>query len=191
MERPILDLRGERFASMTQEQKAKAVYGGKFRLVGNLSEWTRQNPQEAQAVRAVAADLGLVGPSKEQRVQSIKDTIVPPRKTVEHTPQLERDQAEFPEDKCREMFAGDGAAKLAAVDPPAYQRLRHAAAGFDIIALDSSYHVTERARGHATPTAKPEPEPTPEERAGLERVSGGLTGTPKQWASLLVANAKK
>jgi len=191
MERPLIDLNGARFAAMDETQKAKALYSGKFRLLGSQTEWTARNPELAKAVRAVAADLGLVGPSKEQRVQSIKDTIVPPRKTVEHTPQLERDQAEFPEDKCRAMFAGDGAAKLAAVDPPAYQRLRHAAAGFDIIALDSSYHVTERARGHATPTAKPEPEPTPEERAGLERVSGGLSGTTHAWTDLLLANAKK
>jgi len=190
MERPILDLRGERFAAMTKDQKAKAVYGGKFRLVGNLSEWTRQNPEEAQAVRAVASDLGLVGPNREQRIQNVKDAIVPPREVLQITPEVEKARIEFPEAVCREMFRGSGAERLHAVDPDAYARLKLSAASFDVIAMHSSYHISERARGHQVAPTQ-EPEKSPEEKAGLERTASGFAGTTHAWADLLVANATK
>jgi hypothetical protein len=67
MQKPQIDLSGQRFALMTPEERSTVLYGGKFQLLGNLSEWSAKNPEAAKQARAIAQERGILGPRRTRR----------------------------------------------------------------------------------------------------------------------------
>ena len=147
-EKPLFSLANAN--EMTVQQLSERLFSNKFRVVGNLTEWVRGNPRRYAEARAIAQADGRVGEDREQRAQRRRDEAVMHPAPKPLTPEVQAARIEFDEEKCRQMFHGDGAAKLKAVDPEAYQRLKKSAASFGVIGEGSSFFVSESARRTVT-----------------------------------------
>src|SRR3974390_2350073 len=112
MIRPTLDLDGPIAKAMTDEQLIEPVYGSTHQIVNR--DKFNASPRAAK-VRALAEAAGRVQPSRERRVESLRQvmTMHPPEKPL--TAEQIKGREIFSEAKCRELLNGDGGGKLKSV----------------------------------------------------------------------------
>lgn len=179
MERPVFDL--ARAGSASDETLAAAIFGGKHRIVGNLSQWKADNSSRYTAVRQIAQAAGRVGESPEQRAQRLQ------RETVMHQPEPLMTPAEeielanaitkYPRALCRQIFA-DGtnaeATKLHDEKPAEYALAQLAARHFQIIGTNSESVRFNYERPAEYRERIPKPVVPNEPPPGVERCADGV-----------------
>ena len=129
LEKPLLNVDGPRFAQMSASERAKALWGGKYKLTGNSSQWLASHPDEEKEIREAGIELGLIGRTEREQFNA-KFAPKPQHQYTEHEA---RCLAEFSEADVNRFYKGytglaaDSLGKLAQSDPAKAERLRVAA----------------------------------------------------------------
>lgn len=143
MEKPTLDLNSARFATMSEVERADALFNDRFRIIGNLSHWAEQNPQQYQRLRSLAKQSARLDDNQREELQAQHAKLTDPAPEVDPV-ELLKAVTQFPKERCQRLFtkpSDEPGESSSTLSPEDYKLAKMAAIHFDVITPQTSATV--------------------------------------------------